>query len=210
MLKRDKSLKNKLQNQEDSIKQPQIPTLNRYRRWKLKDVSILVKCEVNALAGDKTYCNVRALNEYDPKITDDWRKKLEFQMGAVIATELKNNSNKLSKWAIVSVLGGCELLKIGYVSRENFHNLKNHVILGTQDFNPSVLASQVSLDLNNCWGILYVLIQECLKLNEGKYFIVRNSSKHALRLYQCSGESDDASDYEKGDISSNSDSTLDD
>ena len=28
----------------------------------------------------------------------DWRQKLENQRGAVLATELKNNANKLAKW----------------------------------------------------------------------------------------------------------------
>ena len=37
----------------------------------------------------------------------DWRQKLENQRGAVLATELKNNANKLAKWtagALVQLL----------------------------------------------------------------------------------------------------------
>ena len=30
----------------------------------------------------------------------DWRQKLDSQRGAVLATELKNNSNKLAKWTL--------------------------------------------------------------------------------------------------------------
>ena len=43
-----------------------------------------------------------ALNEADSKLSGgiDWRQKLESQRGAVLATELKNNSNKLAKWTI--------------------------------------------------------------------------------------------------------------
>ena len=43
-----------------------------------------------------------ALNETDSKLSGgiDWRQKLESQRGAVLATELKNNSNKLAKWTV--------------------------------------------------------------------------------------------------------------
>ena len=162
------------------------------------------------MLGEKNYCTVKTLNEYDPKITDDWRRKLELQKGAVIATELKNNSTKLAKCTVSSILAGCDVIKIGYITRDHFYTPKSHVILGTQDFLPSFLASQVSLDLKNCWGVLYVLIQECLKLEDGKYFLVRDSSKHVLKLYQTSGESEDGSESENEDSDSNSDKSYDD
>ena len=191
-------------------KQPLAPILYRYRRWQLKDVPVVIRCEVNAIFGDNSYCSIKTLNEYDPKITDDWRRKLELQKGAVIATELKNNSNKLAKFAMSSILAGCDLIKLGYVTRDNFYSPKSHIILGTQDFLPSFLASQVSLELNNCWGVLYVLIQECLKLDEGKYFLVRDSSKHVLKLYQTSGQSEDGSDFDNVDSDSHSDNSYND
>ncbi|KAI6648248.1 Eukaryotic translation initiation factor 3 subunit D [Oopsacas minuta] len=211
VLKRDKTFNAKNINPfyDEAIKQPLAPILYRYRRWQLKEVPVIIRCEVNGMLGENFYCNIRTLNEYDPKITDDWRRKLELQKGAVIATELKNNSNKLAKCTISSILSGCDLIKLGYVSRDNFYSPKSHVILGTQDFLPSFLASQVSLELNNCWGVLHVLIQECLKLKEGKYFLVRDSTKHVLKLYQTSGESEDSFDFENEDSDSNSDNSCD-
>lgn len=47
----------------------------------------------------------------------DWRQKLENQRGAVIATELKNNANKLAKWTVQSLLAGADQMKLGYVTR---------------------------------------------------------------------------------------------
>ena len=46
----------------------------------------------------------------------DWRLKLDSQRGAVVATEMKNNSAKLSKWTVQSILAGAEQLKIGYAT----------------------------------------------------------------------------------------------
>ncbi len=36
--------------------------------------------------------------------------------GSVLATELKNNSFKLAKWAAQSILAGADVMKIGYVT----------------------------------------------------------------------------------------------
>lgn len=43
----------------------------------------------------------------------NWRTKLDTQRGAVIASELKNNSCKLAKWTVASILAGADLLKFG-------------------------------------------------------------------------------------------------
>lgn len=34
----------------------------------------------------------------------DWRQKLENQRGAVLATELKNNANKIAKWTAAALV----------------------------------------------------------------------------------------------------------
>ncbi len=43
----------------------------------------------------------------------DWRTRLDNQRGAVLATELKNNSCKLAKWTICANLAGSDILKFG-------------------------------------------------------------------------------------------------
>ena len=62
----------------------------------------------------------------------DWRHKLETQRGAVLATELKNNANKLAKWTAAALVSGVEIIKLGYVSRVQQRDPRHHVILGTQ------------------------------------------------------------------------------
>lgn len=47
----------------------------------------------------------------------DWRRTLETQKGAVLATEMKNNACKLAKWTLQAVLAGSDFIKLGYVSR---------------------------------------------------------------------------------------------
>ena len=78
------------------------PVAYKYRKWTLGDVTLIARTEVDCLATQKSgdvEVQLRALNEYDPQATGvDYRKKIESQRGAVLATELKNNNNKLAKW----------------------------------------------------------------------------------------------------------------
>lgn len=90
-----------------------------------EDLKICVRTEVDAYSagqGDpllgQGLVTIRALNEFDPRAAGaggapDWRTKLDSQRGAVVATEMKNNSCKLAKWTVQSILAGADLLKIG-------------------------------------------------------------------------------------------------
>lgn len=62
----------------------------------------------------------------------DWRQKIENQRGAVLATELKNNANKLAKWTAAALVAGVDLIKLGYVARAHPRDPHHHVILSTQ------------------------------------------------------------------------------
>eukprot|EP00240_Pyramimonas_obovata_P000671 CAMPEP_0118958674 /NCGR_PEP_ID=MMETSP1169-20130426/62744_1 /TAXON_ID=36882 /ORGANISM="Pyramimonas obovata, Strain CCMP722" /LENGTH=548 /DNA_ID=CAMNT_0006906799 /DNA_START=39 /DNA_END=1685 /DNA_ORIENTATION=+ len=165
------------------------PVAYRYRKWQLDDkVSLVARCELNAVLdykGQQLVCAVRSLNEFDPKVTGiDWRKKLENQRGAVIATELKNNANKLAKWTVQALLGGADQLKFGYVTRAHPRDNYNHVILGTQFYKPKDFAAQINLNVNNMWGILKTVVDMCMKLGDGKYVLVKDPNKPLLRLYE--------------------------
>ncbi len=62
---------------------------------------------------------VRALNEFDSKSYSngiDWRSKLDSQKGAVLATELKNNSYKLAKWVASAHLSGVDYIQVWHLS----------------------------------------------------------------------------------------------
>lgn len=86
------------------------------------EVSLIVRTELDAAvanpAGDPLFITIRALNEFDPKAQGaggalDWRQKLDSQRGAVVATEMKNNSAKLARWAVQAILAGADQMKLG-------------------------------------------------------------------------------------------------
>lgn len=161
----------------------------RYRKWKLdEDTHLVARCEVHSLLdakGQTNFLTLNALNEFDPKLTGvDWRQKLETQRGAVLATELKNNANKLAKWTAQALLASADTMKLGYVSRVHPRDHFNHVILSVQGYKPKEFATQINLNTLNMWGIVKAIVDVCLKLNEGKYVLVKDPSKPQVRLYE--------------------------
>lgn len=186
----------------------------RYRKWKLgDDVTLVVRCEHDAVTtsgpNDKPqFMTIKAFNEWgDPKTTNtiDWRQKLDVQRGAVLASELKNNSNKLGKWTIQALLSGSDYLKFGYVSRVHAKDSSKHIILGTQTFRPKEFAGQINLNMDNAWGVLRCLVDYCLKLPEGRYLILKDPNKPMLVLYKVPDNafSDDEKDDEDEDDGDN-------
>ncbi|KAF9057828.1 eukaryotic translation initiation factor 3 subunit D [Panaeolus papilionaceus] len=191
----------------------------RYRLFDLgitedEDIKICVRTEVDAYSpgqgnpkDGQGLVTIRALNEFDPRSqgaggAPDWRSKLDSQRGAVVATEMKNNSCKLAKWTVQSVLAGADLLKIGYISRANPRDNTRHVILSTASLRPTDFAAQLNVSLANGWGIVRTVTDMCMKMPEGKYVLVKDPNKPVIRLYSVpvttfTGEDDEAEGSEE-------------
>ncbi|KAG1243604.1 hypothetical protein G6F68_015765 [Rhizopus microsporus] len=126
-------------------------------------IEMIVRTEVDAAvktASGTNYVTVRALNEFDNTAQGSggalpWKKSLDSQRGAVVATEMRNNAAKLARWAVQAILAGAEQLKLGYVARANPKDNSRHVILGTQAYKPRDFAAQMNLSLTNGWGITH-------------------------------------------------------
>ncbi|KAI5478983.1 translation initiation factor eIF-3 subunit 7 [Pseudohyphozyma bogoriensis] len=170
----------------------------RYRKFDLstteeEDVQIIMRTEVDSFvkgqgSDEDTYITVKTLNEFDSRAqgsggAPDWRTKLDSQRGAVIATEMKNNSAKLARWAVQSILAGAEQMKMGYVSRVNPRDAHRHTILGTQWYKPRDFATQMNVNLSNGWGIVRTIADLCLAQPEGKYVLIKDPNKPVIRLY---------------------------
>ncbi|CAG8724772.1 16743_t:CDS:10, partial [Racocetra fulgida] len=173
------------------------PCAYRYRRFDLgiseeEDVRLIVRTQLDSAvktpAGDDSYITIKALNEFDSRSQGaggalDWRQKLDTQRGAVVATEMKNNSCKLARWAVQSILAGADQMKLGYVSRASPKDNRRHVILGTQYYKPRDFAAQMNMSVSNGWGIVRTVIDLCMKLPEGRYVLLKDPNKPVVRLY---------------------------
>ena len=160
-----------------------------YKSWPLGDsYNVCVRCDIDGAMetkGQKVTAMFRALNEFDPRITGvDWRQKMETQRGAVLATELKNNSCKLSRWTAQAVLAGVGILKLGYVSRTHPKDNSRHAILGTQSFEPKQFSNQINLKEENAWGIVHGFLSLIDNFADGSYLIFKEPNRTQIRIYE--------------------------
>ncbi|RPB24795.1 translation initiation factor eIF3 [Terfezia boudieri ATCC MYA-4762] len=171
----------------------------KYRRFDLslteeEPVHLIVRTELDAAmkgTGKQIdqFLSIKALNEFDSKAQGsggalDWRTKLGTQRGAVVATEMKNNSCKLARWTTQAILAKADVMKLGFVSRANPKDNGRHVILGVIGYKPRDFAAQMNLSLSNQWGIVRTIIDMCMSMPEGKYVLVKDPNKPVLRLYE--------------------------
>ncbi|KAI4124532.1 MAG: hypothetical protein LQ338_004743 [Usnochroma carphineum] len=174
----------------------------RYRRFDLsleKDedpLHLIVRTELDAvvknnISGEDQFLVVKALNEFDHKAQGsggalDWRTKLTSQRGAVVATEMKNNSCKLARWTVQSILARADVMKLGFVSRTTPKSNDRHVILGVVGYDPRKFAEQMNLNLANGWGIVRTIVDMIRGMDKdnGKYVLVKDPNKSLLRLYE--------------------------
>lgn len=190
----------------------------KYRRFDLslndeEPVFLIVRTELDAVMkspnGEDLFLTVKALNEFDDRAQGsggalNWKAKLNSSRGAVVATEMKNNSCKLARWTTQSILAKADLMKLGYapsppsprasrtdavgvcrfVARTNPKDSNRHMILGVVSYKPREFANQMTLNLSNGWGIVRTIVDMCLHMPEGKYVLVKDPNKPVLRLYE--------------------------
>ena len=53
---------------------------------------------------------------------------------------------------------------------------------------PKDFASQINLNMENCWGIVRALVDLCLNLDEGKYLLLKDPNKPIIRLYEVAND----------------------
>ncbi|KAI3778293.1 hypothetical protein L2E82_07480 [Cichorium intybus] len=90
----------------------------------------------------KSFLTLNTLNEFDPKYSGvDRRRKLDTQKGAVLATKLKNNANRIAKWTTQAILASADMMKLGYVTRVYPRDHFNHVISAVVGYKPKRIFS---------------------------------------------------------------------
>jgi len=180
----------------------------RYRKFELDDdLELIVRCEIDAALetkdGSKAFITTKALNEFDPAISGvNWRQKLESQRAAVLATELKNNRNKLARWTCQAMLSGADYLKMGYVSRAHAKDNQHHFVLGTILYRPDDFAKQIDLKVENLWGITTAVMKRLMELpvTEGeacKYLLLRDPNVAQVNIYKVPSDSFDYEEQEE-------------
>jgi len=164
-------------------------------------MSIAIRTEVNAktlgTGGQKQFVSIKVLNEYDPKLGTSWRKNLEAQRGAILATELKNNSYKIGRWTAQAILSGCDVMKLGYASRVDAKDPWSHTILSVQTHHTENFAEQIGMPLNNVYGIIRSIANMVMGWDDGKYLLLKDPMKAVIRFYDVPWETFAEDDQEE-------------
>lgn len=128
--------------------------------------------------------NVYALNEHNTNI-NDWRKNVE-NIIPCLNKELSNNSFKLSRWLVASVLAGVDYIKFAFVSRKNMSDPKKHVVLATHTVKTREYMAQNNLEMKSMWNKLKFLVETVTSdpKEQGTYIMIKDHSKLAFRLYR--------------------------
>jgi translation initiation factor 3 subunit D len=189
--RKEMDLPNPFFDEDDADGMEPASTAFRYRKFALDwNATVVVRTELHGIVKNTQHMTAFALNEYTPSAVVaspqviSWRDKIDSQRGAVLATELKNNSFKLAKWTAQSILAGADQMKIGFVSRATPKNNYEHQILATQFYRPKDFATQITLSEGQMWATFRMFVQMLQKQEEGKYVLMRDPNKAIVNLYK--------------------------
>eukprot|EP01062_Namystynia_karyoxenos_P010109 TRINITY_DN1358_c0_g1_i1.p2 TRINITY_DN1358_c0_g1~~TRINITY_DN1358_c0_g1_i1.p2 ORF type:complete len:416 (+),score=186.38 TRINITY_DN1358_c0_g1_i1:406-1653(+) len=180
----------------------------RYRKWEVRcpdklpggvDFNCIVRTQADGCAGrGGSFFRAFALNEYQPGASTNWRAKLPTTPGAVMATEIKNNACKLAKWTCLSMLAGCDAMKLGFITRTNPVQREHHQILQVLNYQPRVFAEQIGLAFRNAWNVLMHIVRDLIKNKDDErkqtFVLLKDPNKSLVRLYQVPDDEFDTSD----------------
>lgn len=152
----------------------------RYRKFELPgNKLVLCRTEVDGATGPGQYILARALNEWER--TSDWKTKFSgSQQGAVMASEIKNNSTKLCRWASQAMLSGVDSIKLGFITRSAA--TRSHTILSVSSLKTNELGQQIQFEDKSAFGTLKHVIDRACKLQDGKYMLVRDPYEVLIAL----------------------------
>ena len=74
--------------------------------------------------------NIYALNEFNQNLTE-WKSNLDQQLITCLNREITNNSFKVTRWLVQSLLAGVDYIKFAFVGRKDPGLNTKHVILAT-------------------------------------------------------------------------------
>lgn len=76
----------------------------------------------------------------------NWKSNLDAMMAQCITKEVQDNSCKITRWVVQSLIAGADHLKFAFVSRRNPKDNTKHVVLGTYGVDTKSFAAQINLN----------------------------------------------------------------
>ncbi|ESL10539.1 eukaryotic translation initiation factor 3 subunit 7-like protein [Trypanosoma rangeli SC58] len=191
------------------------PRLYRYRRFVMHAdtedrYDLIVRCEVDAVEGDKYVRIFGLLEQCAEGAESEWRKTLDSQGARWISDEYRRNAQKMSRWVSLCHLSG-SLMKIGFVTRCSRSNgtldPTKHEVLATQTKDPGPLSAQLGIKVGNMWAIADAMIMAVLRQQDlREALLVKKSGDQSILLIEkLEDEDEEEEDDEEEDEDDNDD-----
>lgn len=138
------------------------------------------------------YNNIYAVNQW--KLAKDAWENIDADKAAILSLELTNNTKRMARWALQSMLAGAENMKLVFVNRQKLSNNKKHAILGTQTISTKNFFDLISFKFDEAWSNVKYIADYFENKEDGEYLILRDSIKSSLKIYRMEdgdGEGDD-------------------
>lgn len=144
------------------------------------------------------YQNTYSLLEYELN-KQNWKTSLDMMTAQCLTKEVQDNSCKVSRWVVQSLLAGVDHIKFVFVSRKYQKDAQNHVILGTYGTDVRSYQNQINLSMTQCWAILQEAIDYVYGYGEqtGEYVFMKEPTKHMMRLFKVTQEEVDDDENEE-------------
>ncbi|AAZ11995.1 eukaryotic translation initiation factor 3 subunit 7-like protein [Trypanosoma brucei brucei TREU927] len=168
------------------------PRLYRYRRFVMhadtKDrYDLIVRCEVDAMQGDKHIRLFGLLEHCIKGEENDWRKMLASQTATCISEEYRRNAQKMARWIALCHLSGAHM-KIGFISRcrkgAGVFDPLRHEVLATFTNDPSPLAAQLGIKVANMWTVADTIITAFVQSDFSEAALVKRSGDTSILLVE--------------------------
>ena len=106
-------------------------------------------------------------------------------MNTKLNTEIIDNTCKMSRWAIKSILGGVDRMRFAFIQRLDANSSKSHKVIGFASQQPETFINQLNMKMANNWAILKDLLVTVLDQDQtaADYLYMKDPSQYNYRLY---------------------------
>lgn len=114
---------------------------------------------------------------------------------------MQDNSCKVSRWVVQSLLAGVDAMKFAFITRKSAKVTSSHVLLGTYGIDTKSFANQINLNMPVCWAILRETIDYIFSYKEmtgtGEYIVMKDPNKAVMRIFKVTADEIDEDEPEE-------------
>ena len=177
----------------------------RYKIYKLGEgLTVCIRCQNHFHNESRTegFSNLFVLLEWNHK-RQGWTKELDQMTMVMLNKEVTDNASKFNRWTMQSILDGVDKMRFAFVQRTNFTSNKAHNVVGFVHVKPDAFASQINLNVQNCWAVLKDVVQTVLQQehSSAEYLYMKDPVQpnyKLIHMVKSENEDDEGSDEDDG------------